>query len=343
MRKNASAPTGTVHRLDHDSALLAGNAPGDPARRVVEVYTPPGYDPSRRYPLLVDLAGYIGSGRSHSNWKPFGLSLPERMDRLIHHGMPPAVVVLPDLFTCYGGNQYINSEGTGPYMDHLCDELVPLVESRFAAGGRRENRGIFGKSSGGYGALMHGMLRPETWAAIACHSGDMGFEYCYIPDFSVLLTQIDRHGSLDNFLEWVWSREKLKHDETTALMIVGMAAHYDGDSAATRGFHLPFHARTGRILPARWARWCEWDPVQRVAHHVEALRSLRLLYLDIGRRDQYRLLWGARQLKEQLDQHGLVSVYEEFDDDHSDIDYRLDRSLPLLVGALDSALAPREG
>jgi len=39
-------------------------------------------------------------------------------------------------------------------------------------------------------------------------------------------------------------------------------------------------------------------------------------------------------LHRQLEQRGIAHIYEEFKDDHSGIDYRLDRSLPLLVKAL---------
>src|SRR4051812_25979187 len=132
MLKRPTWPSGAVHRIELDSRLLVGNRPGDPTRRPVLVYTPPGYDPSQRYPLLVDLIGYTGSGASHTNWRPFGLNLPERLDKLIAAGaMGPCIVALPDCFTAYGGNQYIDSPGTGPYMSYLIEEVVPFVEANF--------------------------------------------------------------------------------------------------------------------------------------------------------------------------------------------------------------------
>jgi hypothetical protein len=39
-------------------------------------------------------------------------------------------------------------------------------------------------------------------------------------------------------------------------------------------------------------------------------------------------------LSKRLTQHGIAHVYEEFDDNHSSIDYRMDVSLPYLYGAL---------
>lgn len=336
MRKSPSAAPGTLHRLSLDSVLLRGNRLGDPTRRDVLVYTPHGYDPARRYPLMMDLVGYMGAGASHTNWRPFGLSLPERLDRLIEAGsVDPTVVVMPDCFTFLGGNQYIDSAGTGPYMSYLVHEVLPLVEREFSVVPDRARRAVFGKSSGGYGALVHGMLRAETWGAIACHSGDAYFEYGYLPDFPRLLRELARFdGSLERLLEAAESREKLGNDLSHALMIVGMAASYDGDPEVPLGFHLPFDPRTGRIDPDRWARWLAWDPVRMIPDHVAALRSLRGLYVDCGRRDQYHLLWGARMVHTSLDALGVTHRYEEFDDDHSDVDYRMDVSLPFLSAAI---------
>lgn len=338
MRKTTPTKTGTVHTLHHDSRLLVGNRPHDPTARSVLVYTPPGYDPAQRYPLFMDLVGYTGSGASHTNWRPFNYNLPERLDQLINEGaMGPVVVVLPDCFTVYGGNQYINSAGTGPYMDYLIDEVIPLVEASFSCGGSAEQRAVFGKSSGGYGAIVHAMLRPDVWGAAACHSGDMYFEYCYLPDFSLLLTQLNRYGgSVERFLDALHSKPKLKGDEVHALMAVGMAAHYDGDPEAPLGFHLPVDVRTGRIDPARWARWLQWDPVRMVEQYSDNLHKIKGLFIDCGLRDQYRLLWGARMLHERLLALHVAHEYQEFDDDHSDVDYRMDVSLPFLHRSLTS-------
>ncbi len=333
MRKSAPPPpAGTVHRLTLDSRLLRGNRAGDPAERTLLVYTPPGYDPSRRYPLLVDLVGYTGSGASHTNWRPFGLNLPERLDRLQAAGrMGPVVAALPDCFTCYGGNQYIDSAATGPYASYLVEEVVPFVEARFAVLPGREHRAVFGKSSGGYGALVHGMTRADAWGAFAAHSGDAYFEYAYLTAFPATLRELAKHGgSLDRFLEAVWGREKLSGDEVTALMTIGMAAHYDSDPDAPRGFHLPFDPETGAILRDRWERWFAHDPVRILEGAGDALRSLRGFWIDCGTRDQYHLLWGNRMIHRSLEAMGIPHEYREFDDDHSDVDYRMDESLPFL-------------
>ena len=86
----------------------------------------------------------------------------------------------------------------------------------------------------------------------------------------------------------------------------------------------------GALLPERWERWLAHDPVRVVERSADALRSLRGFYIDCGTRDQYHLLWGNRMIHRRLEAMGVPHEYREFDDDHSDVDYRMDESLPLL-------------
>src|ERR671921_125164 len=156
MRKNSALPRGVVHRLTIESAVLKGNLLGDPTERLIDVYVPRG-STGEGLPLLVDLVGFTGGGPAHTNWKNFGENLPERLDRLIGTGgMPPVVVAFPDCFTRLGGNQYVDSPAMGLWETFLIREMLPFVESRFGCGGPGR-RGVFGKSSGGYGAMVHAL------------------------------------------------------------------------------------------------------------------------------------------------------------------------------------------
>ena len=89
-----------------------------------------------------------------------------------------------DCWTSLGGSQFLNSPGTGRYLDYLCDEVVAFVDERYPTLPAREHRGIAGKSSGGYGAMVAPMLRPDVFGALASHAGDALFEHCYLPDIS---------------------------------------------------------------------------------------------------------------------------------------------------------------
>src|ERR1700679_143512 len=163
MKKDHTVASGTVHRLTLDSAALKTNILGDLANRIIDVYVPAGHD-GKGLPLLVDIVGFTAGGPAHTNWKNFGENLPERLDRLIASGaMAPCVVAFPDCFTSLGGNQYINSAGVGRWDDFILQEAVPFVEKEFGCGGFGK-RGIFGKSSGGYGAMVHAIMHADFWS-----------------------------------------------------------------------------------------------------------------------------------------------------------------------------------
>ncbi|GAA0546843.1 enterochelin esterase-like enzyme [Rhizomicrobium palustre] len=334
MQKDLSAPRGTVHALWLESAVLKGNLLGDPFERRIDVYVPAGHD-GRGLPLLVDMAGFTGSGLGHSNWKNFGENLPERLDRLIASGaMAPCVVAMPDCFTKLGGNQYINSSAMGRWEDFLIGEAVPFVEAEFACGGAGR-RGCFGKSSGGYGALVHAMLHADFWAAAASHSGDVGFDLMFASDFANLLRALAKVDySVQRWLEKFFAAQKVKGSDIHTLMILAMCATYDPAPEEYCGIRLPVTTDTCELIPERWANFLKWDPLTLVEKSAEALKSLKLFYIDCGDVDQYNLVYGARRLHKRLEALGVAHVYEEFPDDHSSTDYRMDISLPLLAKAL---------
>jgi len=334
MTARHSHPAGAVHRMTVESELLKNNRLGDPHVRAIDVYTPHGHD-GAGLPLLVDLAGYTGSGLSHTNWKNFGENVPERLDRLIGSGeMGPAVVAFPDCFTRLGGNQYVNSAALGPWEGILTTEFVPAVEARFSCGGDGR-RAVFGKSSGGYGAMIHALRHADFWAAAACHSGDMAFELAYAKDFPATLRAIARAGSVDAFIEKLEADPKPKGGDIEVLMILAMAASYDPCPDNRFGVRLPVDLHSCERESERWNNWLAFDPLVMVEERGETLKQLKGLFIDCGDQDQYDLVYGARRLHQRLQDMGVSHRYEEFPDDHSGIDYRMDVSLPFLVEALD--------
>ena len=334
MRKDPNTPAGTVHRLWLDSAVLKGNMLGDPTNREIDVYVPHGHD-GKGLPLLVDVVGFTGGGPVHVNWKNFGENLPERADRLIATGaVPPCVIAFPDCFTKLGGNQYVNSAAIGRWDDFLLQEAVPLVEKQFGCGGKGK-RGIFGKSSGGYGAMAHALLHPDFWSAAAVHSGDMGFELLYRHEFVPVLRSLTKVGF--DFGKWVdnfWESKKFKDSDIHIIMMLAQAASFDPDTSARYGLRLPVTHDTCEIIPDRWANWMKWDPLSLVEQHGAGLKALKALYIDCGDIDQYNLVYGARRMHKRLSQLGVSHIYEEFPDNHSSVDYRMDISLPILAKAL---------
>ena len=316
-----------------DSKALRGNPLGDPTRRDVAIYLPPNYDPTKRYPAAYAIVGYTGTGKMLLSVDPLGEDLKAKLDRLIRRGkMGPMIVPMVDCFTRVGGNQYINSSATGPYDDYLRKEVLPFVESRY----RVSRRGIWGKSSGGYGAIVQGMLHPDVWSALADHSGDALFEFCYVMDFPKALAAFREHGGPARWLRWYWRQSNRRREGLyPVLNTIGMAAHYSPNPKSREmGIDFPFDLETGEWRPAVWERWRLWDPVNMVDRRAASLRRMRLVYIDCGTKDQYHLIWGARVLHKKLLAKRIGHVYEEFDDTHSNVSYRYDVSLPLLWRAL---------
>src|SRR3569623_1225308 len=164
---------GRTDSFSIDSAALAGNPLGDPARRPVPVWLPPSYDhaPGRRYPVVYWLSGFASTGASFFQGTPWSPALADRLDRLVAAGrMGEVIVVAPDCFTRFGGSQYIDSPATGRYETHLCHELIPPIDARYRTAASRAGRAVGGKSSGGFGALVLAMRHPALYAAIASHA-----------------------------------------------------------------------------------------------------------------------------------------------------------------------------
>jgi hypothetical protein len=331
---------GTLDRLVVESELLADNPLGDPARRPLYVYRPPGVelDHPRGLPAVYVIQGYTGQLDMWLKRTAFELSMVERLDAMFAAGdCPDALVVFVDCWTSYGGSQFLNSIALGRYQDHLCDEVVPFVDERYPALADRESRALSGKSSGGYGAMVVPMVRPDVFGALASHAGDALFEACYVPEFPQVARTLrdDFDGSYEAFFEHL---AKADHMDWRAwgptLEMYGYAAAYSPDPAQPGKALLPFDIATARLHDDVWAQWLDKDPVRMAPAHADALRSMRRVYLDAGRRDEYYLDLGATAFAAELDAIGVAHTLDLFDGRHGGIVYRYPGAIRELVLAL---------
>ncbi|WP_421758806.1 alpha/beta hydrolase [Devosia sp.] len=333
--RRTNHPAGTVQSITIESAAIANNRLGDPTNRRVDIYIPAGHDGSG-LPLLVDLVGYTSGGPVHTAWKNFGENVPERLDRLIGDGtMPPVVVAFPDCFTRLGGNQYVNSPVMGNWDDFLITEMLPTVEHRFNCGGTGR-RGVFGKSSGGFGALVYAFRHPDIWAAAASHSGDAGFQNLYIGEFPNLVRVLSKFSSIEAWLKAFEEKPKVDGKDIMVLLMLAQAASFDPDPDPETflGLRLPVTVDTCELIADRWQNWLAFDPALMAEAGTEAISQLKAFYLDCGTEDQYNILYGTRRIHKALVRDNTPHRYEEFVDDHSSVDYRMDVSLPFLAKAL---------
>jgi S-formylglutathione hydrolase FrmB len=320
-----------------ESQVLKDNPLGDPHERRVPIYLPPDYEASdARYPVVYFLAGFGGGGAYLLGESLWGETLPQRVDRLVRMGaIQPMIVVMADCITRYGGSQYINSAATGRYADHLVGEVVAHVDGRYRTLADREHRALMGKSSGGYGATVLAMRHPDRFGLAVDHSGDKYFELCYKADFPAAVAALAGYErSAARFLaDFPHPPPERGRHWFTLVNLLAMASCYSPNPAAAAGFDLPFDEHTAELRPDVWARWLAHDPIELVAAHADALRSLRLYFLDCGRWDEHHLQYGNRIYAQRLQRLGIAHTHEEFDGGHMNVGHRYEVSLRALSAA----------
>jgi hypothetical protein len=321
-----------------DSTLLRGNPLGDPHQRPLWVYTPPGYDdePDRRYPSVYVIQGYTGHVAMWKNRSAYRKPFIETADEVFaEKTAPPAIVVYVDAWTKYGGSQFVDSPGTGPYHSYLCDEIVPWVDEHYRTLDAAKHRGITGKSSGGFGAFITPMLRPDLFGGLASHAGDSLYELCYVKEFGDAARHLrDYDGDIWKWWDDFTSRVSFtKPADNTLIMALGCSACFSADDDGT--VRLPFDPKSGRLIPELWDRWLAWDPVRMVPEYADALRGLTAIWVDAGKRDEWYLDLGAEAFVAELAKIGVTDVrFELFDATHMGIDYRYPLSLAYLAEKL---------
>jgi len=331
---------GRVDEVTMHSTVLEGNVLGDPADRPLYVYLPPGYDdqPARRYPAIYVIQGYTGQVQGWFNRVPYRTPFLEATDALFATGTAPScLIVLVDAFTRYGGSQFVDSPGTGRYHTYLCDEVVAYVDARYRTLDDPAHRGIAGKSSGGFGAMITPMLRPDLFGGLASHAGDGLYEQNYLPAFGKAVRLL-REYDADIYRWWddFCSRPAFTKDgDEDLLMMLGLSACFSAEADGTPV--LPFEPLTGVVREDVWRRWLAWDPIRMVPTHADALRGLRGIWLDAGTRDEFYLDLAAVAFRDALRGIGVTDVaFELFDGGHFDIGYRY----PAAVRYLAERLSP---
>jgi S-formylglutathione hydrolase FrmB len=322
-------------RLSFASDALRGNPLGDPHERTVWVWSPE--DASRRYPSVYVIQGMTGMVDGWFNVAPWAESFPDAVERLA----PEAIVVLVDAFTAVGGSQFLDSPAIGNYHTYLCDELVPFVDATFPTLADAPHRGIQGKSSGGYGAMVTPMLRPDLFGALATHAGDAAFELCYQAEFAPAARALREKydGSYDAFWRDFRSGRPVLADKDDIVLVntYAMAAAYSAN--ADGSIDLPFDIATGELVPDVFARWLAWDPLRmaRTPAGAAALRGLRGIWIDAGKYDEYFLDLGATAFHQALGEIGIaddVVQFELFAGTHGGMNWRYPLALAWLVERL---------
>jgi enterochelin esterase-like enzyme len=158
--ERANAPHGELKVVEYDSKTLG-------TRRLIRVYTPPGYSAARKYPVL-----YLhhGLGNTSTEWLRAGA--PVIADNLLADGkMQPMIIIFPQGSagsTAAGESQGIrDTAGYGtPYENDLLKDIIPFVESRYSVHTDRARRAIAGMSMGGGQTLNIGLAHLDVFGSV---------------------------------------------------------------------------------------------------------------------------------------------------------------------------------
>lgn len=311
--------------VEHQSQVLKGNPLSDPSKRAFPVYVPPSYhhNAQNRYPVLFYLSGWGSVGASILDQKaPFALSLVDMLDQWFEgHPEQECVIVFPDASIRWGCSQYINSSGTGRYMDYLCDELVAFVESEFHVLTSPAMRGLFGHSSGGFGAMATGMLRPEVFGHILSSAGDSHYAHLYTSLVPAFIRTVEKYKGIEklaaHFINQTNPLRNSPREVGHSMLLLNMCMCFLPNPQAPLGADLFFDLTTGELSKEQWQKFLAWDPVFMVDDHMEALRSLSSFALFAGWNDEYGIHLGHRQIRNKLQKAGVAHAFVEYDEGHS--------------------------
>ena len=325
------------HELTVESEALRGNPLGDPASRPLFVWTPSGYerDPVRRYPSIYLLHSMTSQARAWFNVSPFQPSFPEQLDALALE----AVIVAVDGFTAVGGAQWIDSAAIGDYGRYLCEDVVEFVDAEFRTLPESVHRGAAGKSSGGFGAMVWSMLRPDLFGGFATHAGDALFDVTLASEFAPAAQAL--RNLYDSSFEAFWTdfrsgRSVLENRTDPVLQNVwAVSAAFSHGADGT--VDLPFRIETGELVPEVFERWLGRDPVRLAAANAAALTGIRAIWIDAGRNDEYHLDLGAVAFRDAVRAAGVADErvhFELFAGGHRGLNRRFLFSLPFLAERL---------
>lgn len=320
-----------ISAIKFHSRSLESNPLGDPSEREVLVFAPE--KPKEGAPLLLGLAGFGGGARNFLNFSPMSYNFTDIIrDLRRNQKLNDAIIAIPDCFTSFGGNQYINSSSVGNYEDFIIDELVPFLRDKYSTG----NTGVFGKSSGGFGSYTLAVRHPDAIQGFADHSGDAEFEYCYLPDFPDTIREFQKAGGpYEWYQKYQSSQNKMSREFMKTINVLAMAAFYTpSETTGKLGIEFPFDLETGALDMEVWGRWKELDPAHNISRNLRTLAAMKGIYLDVGGSDEFNINFGMRIMHNVLLRNSVDHVFEEFDGGHFNITHRYEKSLSYLADRL---------
>jgi S-formylglutathione hydrolase len=306
---------GRLVELKVSASTLKGNLLNDPAEQSVSVYLPPSYDssPSRRFPSLYLLHGFLANNKAWTSNGYQGMSLQPLMDEVIKSGrIREMIVVVPNGWNAYRGSFYTNSTVTGNWEDYISRELVQNIDTNYRTIARPESRGIAGHSMGGYGAVSLAMKHPDVFSAVyALSPCCLGLEGDFNSDNPAWLQTVR-----------LTSRDQLKSrpagpDDFYQMAFIAISAAFSPNPAKAPFYvDFPFQERDGRLEKndAAYARWRARMPLYMVDENKDNLLKLRGIFIDYGQNEQFSHIRLATALfSKALAERSIPHIFEIYE------------------------------
>jgi S-formylglutathione hydrolase FrmB len=331
-----------IELLKHSSEAIKGFPMGDSHQRELAVMLPPNYDPKRKepYPVIFVLAGWgARSAKYLDNTAAFGWNFRDGMTKAMEEGkLAPCIYAFPDGNSKMGCSQYINSPSLGNYMDYICDEMTALVDEKFHTHKSSKFRAVMGHSSGGYAALIYAMKRPDAFHAFCSSAGDSFFEASILPAVIPAVSEIERAGSVDEFLEAMLEHPNplgQGYSKFITMLTLSLAPCYaPNPSKAPLYGDLFFDLATGQIKQDIWQKYLSWDPVRLCDESEDNLKKVGFLLLECGLQDEHAAQWGHRQLAEKFEKLDLNFEIHEYPGKHSGHNHRYEKRVERILNSM---------
>jgi S-formylglutathione hydrolase FrmB len=285
-----------VHDLILDSKILAGNPLKDSTLRHVAVFRPAGTE-GKKLPVVLYLPGFGGSSVD-------ALAHPEMWSGIVSDlaakGVPVVFAVADGTnhFVC---SQYVNSPGSGRYLDYLCDEVLPLVQRKEHCGFSLRDRLVVGHSSGGFGALHLGMARQRLFGGVVALSPDSYFDVTHAPftrDEVVAKVPLEQIKAIEP--PTLGPYQQLGGDVG---YVLALCADYAGNSDGTFSW---MYDEQGRYRDDVYQRWRDQDPAVMAERLAVPFAPSQRVYLDGAAQDDFKANIGAVKVAEEIGKKGVT-------------------------------------
>ena len=155
-----SSPKGSLATVEYASKSVG-------TTRKLVVYTPPGFDKAKKYPVLYLLHGI---GGTEQEWPSNGAPAVILDNLLAEKKVVPMIVVMPNGRARANdraeGNVFESAPAFGEFDKDLLGSIIPFIDATYPTLADREHRALAGLSMGGGQSLNFGLANTDTFAYV---------------------------------------------------------------------------------------------------------------------------------------------------------------------------------